>query len=429
VWPHESASPNIMKHPKTLTRIITCQGGIQLIAALAALNSRETEQRDSVYEYEDFLVVYDLYAPGDQGEEFARVVEKMARAVRNWKAVIYLNPERMNELAASFDVSTKAATFALVHELLGATKADEIYLCRNWQFGNRLMINAYRGAAKICYGDSIGLYFSEAYFSPAVANNGQTFKSQVRRKLRPFEIFVRAGAKSLLPPAVVNKIRDTRKTLAEVDFDIGYFLLPNILGEVPPMDTRLVRKECTEKVFRKLAAALDANHIADRYKDISRAPTVVLMTSNFSEGKRMSGENEILAYRKCLEQLGFPRESTLIVKPHPRDAEEKIQEVGRVLRSLFSDVILLTDPNLFFIPFEIFLLQIFRGETEKALRDLKIVTFSTACLSLTAFFKLTPIIGFGSELVSEFFYEDYVQGRIRHERDLQLALKDLAEVT
>jgi hypothetical protein len=143
----------------------------------------------------------------------------------------------------------------------------------------------------------------------------------------------------------------------------------------------------------------------------------------------MSAENEILAYRKFLEQLEFPRESTLIVKPHPRDGEEKIQELGRVLRNLFSDVILLTDPNLFFIPFEIFLLQTFRGETEKALRDLKIVTFSTACLSLTAFFNLTPIIGFGSELVSEFFYKDYVQGRIRHERDLQLALKDLAEVT
>ncbi len=51
-------------------------------------------------------------------------------------------------------------------------------------FNNQLMINAYREAAKICYGDSIGLYFSEAYFSPAVsntpavANNGQTFKSK-----------------------------------------------------------------------------------------------------------------------------------------------------------------------------------------------------------------------------------------------------------
>jgi len=193
------------------------------------------------------------------------------------------------------------------------------------------------------------------------------------------------------------------------------------------MKTRLVKKEVTEKILQKVSAALDADHIADRYKYISPTLTVVLMTSNFSEARRMSGENEILAYKTFLEQLKFPRESTLIVKPHPRDAEEKIQELGRVLQSIFSNVILLTRPNLFFIPFEIFLLQTFRAETEKALRDLKIVTFSTACLSLVALFNLRPIIGFGSELVSEFFYEDYVQGRIRHERDLQLAVEDLAQ--
>jgi hypothetical protein len=229
---------------------------------------------------------------------------------------------------------------------------------------------------------------------------------------------------------VVNKIkdvRDARKTLRNVDFDIGYFLLPSILGEVPPMNTRLVRKEFTERIFRKLAAALDADHIADRYKYIARVPTVVLMTSNFSEAQRMSGENELLAYRKFLEHLEFPRESLLIVKPHPRDGEQKIQELGSVLRNLFSDVILLTDPNLFFIPFEIFLLQTFQGETEKALLDLRIVTFSTACLSLAAFFNLRPIIGFGSELVSEFFYTNYVQGRITHERDLHLALQKIGQ--
>ena len=143
----------------------------------------------------------------------------------------------------------------------------------------------------------------------------------------------------------------------------------------------------------------------------------------------MSGENEIRAYKMFLQQLNLPKDSTLMVKPHPRDGEEKIQELGRVLRDLFSDVILLTDPNLFFIPFEIFLLQTFRGEAEKALRDLKIVTFSTACITLAALFNLRPMIGFGTELVSEFFYDDYVQGRIRHERDLELALKDLAQVT
>lgn len=400
-----------------------------MIAALAALNTRESEQKHSgcEYEYEDFLVVYDLYAPPGQLEAFARFVKKMALAVCNWKVVIYLPPEQMDAFAASLDISSTQTVFARVHELVGITKADEIYLCRNWQFGNRLMINAYRKAEKICYGDGIGFYFSEAYFSPAVVNNGRGLKSLVRGKLRRLRNSLRARVSPVATPKVASKASDST-VLGEVDFDIGYFLLPDILGQEPPMRTRLVRKEFTERIFRKLAGALDADHIADRYKYISRVPTVVLMTSNFSEAARMSGEQEIVAYRKFLEQLKFPRESTLIIKPHPRDGEEKIQELGRALGDLFSDVVLLTDPNLFFVPFEIFLMQTFRGETAKKLRDLRIVTFSTACLSLEVLFNLGPIIGFGSELVRKFFYEAYVHGRIRHERDLQMALQRLAQV-
>jgi len=413
---------------KRLTRIVTCQGGIQLIAALAALRTRESEQKQSSheYEYEDVLVIYGLFSPG-QLEAFACFVEKMALAICNWKAVIYLTPEQLDEFAASLDLSTTPSVFARVHELVGITKADEIYLCRNWQFGNRLMMNAYENAEKICYGDGIGFYFSEAYFSPAVVSNGLGLKSLVRGKLRQLKNSLKPRVSPVAPRAAGSRANQSA-VLGEVDFDIGYFLLPDILGQKPPMKTRLVRKELTESIFRKLAGALDADHFADKYGLISRIPTVVLMTSNFSEAARMSGEKEIVAYRKFLEQLKLPRESTLIVKPHPRDGEEKIRELGRALGDLFSDVVLLTDPNLFFVPFEIFLMQIFRGETEKALRDLKIVTFSSACLSLEVLFNLGPIIGFGSELVSKFFYEAYVHGRIRHEHDLQMALKRLAQV-
>lgn len=399
-----------------------------MIAALGALRTRETEQKDAghEFEYEDFLVVYDLYAPHGQLEAFAAFVKKMALAVCNWKAVIYLTPEQMDQFAASLDISTKPTVFARVHELIGITKADEIYLCRNWQFGNRLMIHTYRKAEKICFGDGIGFYFSEAYFSPAVVNNGMGLKSLVRGKLRRLRNSFRARVSPVAPQGAVSKAGDSA-VLGEVNFDIGYFLLPDILGEKPPMKTRLVSKQVTEGIFRKLASALDAGENADRFEYISRVPTVILMTSNFSEAARMSHANEIVAYRIFMKQLGFPRESTLIIKPHPRDGEEKIKELGRALGDLFAEVILLTDPNLFFVPFEIFLMQTFRGENERALRDLKIVTFSSACLSLEVLFNLGPIIGFGSGLVSKFFYETYARGRIRHEHDLALALRKLAE--
>ena len=411
---------------KTRTRIVTCQGGIQLIAGLAALSAHESEQKRAgdEFEYEDFLLIYGLYAPHGQIEAFAAFVKKMALAICNWKAIIYLTPKEMEDFAARLDIFPTPSVLASVQELIGITKADEIYLCRNWQFGNRLVINAYRTAKKICYGDGIGFYFSEAYFA-AAPNNGTSLKSLVRGKLRHIKNSIKARVSPAAAPAVPSRASESR-VLGDVDFDVGYFLLPDILGQQPPMKTRLVRKEFTEGIFRKLAAALDTGDVADSFRYISSVPTIVLMTSTFSEAARMTAANEIVAYRKFMEQQNFPRESTLIVKPHPRDSEEKIQQLGQALSDLFAEVVLLTEPNLFFVPFEIFLMQIFRGENEKALRDLKIVTFSTACLSLEVLFSLGPLVGFGSELVSNFFYEPYVSGRIRHESDLKRALQKLS---
>lgn len=408
-----------MTKQQKLRRIVTCQGGIQLIAALAALGTRESEQEtpEIEYEYEDYLVIYDLYAPHEQLDEFARVVKRMATAIGDWRDIVYITREQMEDFLAAVNGSSPSTIFSRLHKLVGVDQVDEIYLCRNWQFGNRLMINAYRNAKKICYGDSIGIYFSESYFLPTVVAERKETKS-LREKLGQFRSSLKAKVSG--PPA--------KTTLAELDFDIGYFLLPDILGQQPPMPTRVVSKEFMYGIFRRLAEALSPDDIQSRYKHIAKPSTVFLMTSNFSEASRMSAEDELTAYREFLKQQNFSRESTLVIKPHPRDGDEKIKKLGQDLRELFSEVILLTEPNLFFIPFEIFLLQIFHDENEAALRHLKIVTFSTACLSLEALFKPGPVIGFGPGLVSKFFYPDYVPGRIQHEEDLQVALQKLAQV-
>lgn len=412
---------------KQLTRLVTCQGGIQLIAAVAALTCREREQSNAghSHEYRDLLVIYDLYAPHGQLAGFASVVKKMAIAIRDWENIVYLDREQMDGLGSNLTTSEKAVVFNRVHELVGRNAVDEIYLCRNWQLGNLLMLNAYRDARKICYGDAIGIYFSEAYFSPRVDGH-KTLRSLIGRTLRKVKNTIRAQP-GLAPSTQVIKTLSPLDVLEQLDFDVGYFLLPNILGEEPPMRTRPVPKEITTKVFRKLAEAFSAESMAVDYRYISHGPTVVLMTSNFSEAARMAPDNELTAYREFLKQLKFPRETRLVIKPHPRDSENKIHKLGQSLSDLFAEVVLLTEPHLFFVPFEVFLMQTFRGESSKALHDLEIVTFSTACISLEVLFDLQPIIGFGNKLVRKFFFPAYVSGRIKHEADLKLALLKTAE--
>ena len=407
-----------MPDTKKFKRVVTCQGGIQLVAAVAALETREQEQQRRDVEYEDYLVIYDLYAPDPQLPQFARAVERMARALRNWKSIAYFSREQMVEFDSQLTFATRPQVYQRIRDLVGVDKADEIYLCRNWQFGNRLMLNVYRDALKVCYGDSIGIYFSEAYFSPAVPKNGKPLKATVTDQLRRIK-------HSLQSRLTGNETLVRDVVLDEIQFDIGYFLLPEILGETPPMETRLVNKTTTGEIFRKLARALDPDQIAAQYGYLATRPAVILMTSNFSEASRMSGEKELVAYREFLENLQLPRESTLIVKPHPRDGEEKVRELGRVLSDMFADVVLLTDLNLFFIPFEVFLIQTFLGEDETAPRNLKVITFSTACLSLPILFDIRPVIGFGNEIVRTSFFDDYISGRLQHEHDLESAMKTL----
>ena len=404
---------------KKFKRVVTCQGGIQLVAALAALETREAEQQRSGVEYEDYLVIYDLYAPDSQLPQFTNAVQKMARALRNWTSIVYFSKEQMVEFDQQLTFATRPQVYQRVRDLVGVAEADEIYVCRNWQFGNSLMLNVYRNASKVCFGDSIGIYFSEAYFSPAVTTNGRPpLKAAVRQQLRRIKHSLRSRLAGDQTP-----LRDV--VLDEIQFDIGYFLLPEILNETPPMETRLVNTATTAEIFRKLARALDPEQILTQYGYLAKLPAVILMTSNFSEASRMSSENELDAYREFLEKLQLPRESTLIIKPHPRDGEEKIRELGHRLGDMFANVVLLMDQNLFFTPFEVFLIQTFLGESDATPRNLKIITFSTACLSLPILFDIRPLIGFGDQIVKTSFFENYISGRLQHEHDLNLAMKTL----
>src|SRR6185503_5576879 len=220
----------------------------------------------------------------------------MARALRDWKSIVYFSKEQMVEFDQQLTFATMPQVYQRIRDLVGVAEADEIYLCRNWQFGNSLMLNVYRDAWKVCYGDSIGIYFSEAYFSPAVAKNGRPpLKATVRQQLGRIK-------HSLRNKLTGDQTPSRGLVLDEIQFDIGYFLLPEILHETPPMETRLVNKTTTGEIFRKLARALDPEQIAAQYGYLAEVPAVIMMTSNFSEASRMSSENELVAYREFLER-------------------------------------------------------------------------------------------------------------------------------
>ncbi|MEM7712013.1 MAG: polysialyltransferase family glycosyltransferase [Cyanobacteria bacterium P01_A01_bin.68] len=403
-----------MSNHKFVKRIITCQGSIQLVTALSVLNYRSKEQINLSQNYEDYLVIYDLYTPPGQIEEFANYVKKMAELAHQWKAIAYINPNDINFISKELATSSPRKIFGLVHNLLGTDSADEIYLCRNWQFGNQLLINAYKSAEKICYGDSIGIYFSsnaKGLFAPSNPPK-LNFSSSIKKQIKT------ASSK-------VKEKLELKTVLKNVEFDIGYFILPDIMGELPPMKTIVLDKLELLNTFDKLRGLIDIDYISHLKEKVDDSPVLILLTSNFSEAQRMSEEDEINAYRQFLISQKIEENATLVIKPHPRDSNIKIKRLQSTLAYLFTNILVLSEPHLFFLPFEILFAQVFLQSDILVRENIKVLTVSSACLSLKLLFNVPCVVGFGEEITPQFFHENYAEGRLEHEQYLKAAIEKI----
>ncbi|KYC41564.1 hypothetical protein WA1_16055 [Scytonema hofmannii PCC 7110] len=405
-----------MTSRQIIKRVITCQGTIQLVTALSVLSYQEKEQQHLGCEYENYLVIYDLYAPLEQTDAFVALIQKMATFVCTWKAIVHITPQQIQEIKDKLNCTGCIEIFKLVHSLVGVESADEIYLCRNWQFGNQLLINAYQPAQKICYGDSIGIYFSQN----ATAIFGAAQPSKTPKILRDIKW------------SVINTINNIQHNLRiktilkNVNFDVGYFVLPNIMGESPPMKTIVAGKEALLETFQKLRGLVETEYIAFLQAKLTDAPVSILLTSNFSEADRMSVDVEISAYRKFLTSKEIEPNSILVIKPHPRDNEAKIGQLQYELADLYKEVITLSKPSLFFLPFEVLFMEAFLKPDLTPINPIQVFAVSSACLSLSLLFNVPSIIGFGEQVTSNAFYENYVHGRLQHERDLEAAIRAIA---
>ncbi|MEB3219534.1 MAG: polysialyltransferase family glycosyltransferase [Nostocales cyanobacterium 94392] len=403
-----------MTNLKLVKRIITCQGSIQLVTALSVLNYRGKEQKNLNQHYEDYLVIYDLYTPPGQIEEFANFIKKMAQLVHEWKAISYVNPQQIDTISNKLGSSSPKKIYDIVHQLVGTNSADEIYLCRNWQFGNQLLINTYKSAEKICYGDSIGIYFS--------SNAKGLFAASTPVKLN-FRSYIKKKIKSVI--SHIKEKLQLKTVLKIVKFDIGYFMLPDIMGELPPMKTVILDKLELLTTFDQLRGLIDIDYVLQLKEKISDNPVIILLTSNFSEAQRMSEEDEINAYRQFLISQEIEPDTILIIKPHPRDGNFKIQRLQSTLTDLFANILILSEPDLFFLPFEILFAQVFRPSDMSVIDNIRVLTVSSACLSLKMLFNVPCIVGFGDKISPQFFFENYVDGRLEHEQYLKKAIEKI----
>src|SRR4029079_1071241 len=104
----------------------------QLLTAMPAAVTGESFQRD--VDFEDHLVIHDLYAPNGQDEDFARCIERLARSIAAFNRIHYLNPR---------DIAALQQTGKSVANLLDLDSVHEMYLGQNRVVLNRLLADAF----------------------------------------------------------------------------------------------------------------------------------------------------------------------------------------------------------------------------------------------------------------------------------------------
>lgn len=401
-----------MLQPKTIKRLVACFGSIQLVTVLSVLKHREQEQQSLNYKYEDYLVITPLFAPPGQNEEFADFIAKMAHSLHTWTKVVYFSLDQIKAIAHQIDSSSLSEVSKLVYQQVGVDNPQELYLSRAWNIENQLLMNVYETAEKICYGDGIGIYFSHTAFLP------QNTSSEATSLNNLYKVF-KKQIKAFLP---------RKKRFRQQEFDRGYFSLPYAFGEFPPMETTVLDKSVYLKTFQTLRTALndlvDGNYINNLKATIQNNPVSILLCSNFSEARRMPLEQEIAAYREFLLTQGIPKNSILLIKPHPRDSKQKILQMQSSLSDLYTKVVLLNEDFLFYLPFEVLFMELFLSADAQSHRP-QIFTFSSASLTLEFLFDVECIVGFGKEIVNKYFYPEHIEGRIKHEADLQTTIGEV----
>ena len=395
-------------------RVVAVQGAVQLASALAAI--RTSTRKKGIGSVENHLIVHDLSSPGDQANDFAKCLHGLARQAESWGSLHYFPITEILRFqdalrAGSWELATKT-----IQHTLGLDSCDELLLGQNLLFLNNLLARSFPEAEKACYGDGIGLNFTSEYYKPSEKDKAgyQSFGRSLERWFR-VRIKTFAGKSKAALPSVQMKSKNHAGA-----FDKRYLLLAN------HFDQQLNQFEQLEAAdFKDLFAIFAENlsqhatqtctNLVSALQDASQV--IVLLTSNFSETKRMSLEGEVAC---CLEMINRKRgneQAVLIIKPHPRDSLEKIRVIETAASKSFRKVVTLADPWTFFLPFESIFQHYFVSNPRIAgMTD--VVCSSSACVSLELLYGQHCELGFGVKNVRRHFAPQWQRLRERHELDL-----------
>ncbi|MCA9125512.1 MAG: hypothetical protein KDB22_00440, partial [Planctomycetales bacterium] len=203
-----------------LTRVVACQGAVQLASAVAAMRTVDGQSTDDV-EVENHLLVHDLSAPEGQIEEFARCIFELANKVESWKT------QRFVPLADCVRLQSELARknqrpLCLLSDYTGIENCDQLYVGQNNKFVPTWLRHSFSDAKHICFGDGIAVNFTNTYYRP---------KEYLSREAKqPWLKRARRGVKSAIK-RILGMQSQQNSVEYSTDFDLHCLLLKNLFDQ------------------------------------------------------------------------------------------------------------------------------------------------------------------------------------------------------
>jgi hypothetical protein len=260
----------------SITRLICVQGPSQLLDVMSILLFQQREQKEN---YIDILIIGGLCMSGDLKSSKAMVdITKLIASHWQFNAIydIYNFESRLGyilkivrHLGKSFSLLFLNLMKKTIKKITNLDNVDQIYVCRNWQSFNEILLFTYANAEKICYGDIGHLDINDEQKRNGLINpNG----------------FIEINKSYLIFPPKFTKEKFENHIISMVSSDYKRKLINDISKSIAFTD---LSKFCLEKLNESILITLSNGTEAGIYKSVFEEVqlylSVVLSQSNLGD--------------------------------------------------------------------------------------------------------------------------------------------------
>lgn len=352
--------------------LLAVQGPLQFLAGFIAMKWYCQVNHKSA-DAETVLLLYDFLCPPEQEKFLADTIMRLSK-VRKWNKIIFISGQEMRNIShQTFSKSVKD-----LRKIIGLDNFDEIYIMRDYcGYGSSLILNSYKMAVRITYGDSLGLVGNEEEF-----------------KLRWWDLrSALPNIKTLLRDLLYGKP-------VRLGFDAAVLSLPmdwsgSYLEDIPLL---VPRREHVLNIIRKVCGQLpDLVNYCDSLLE-GESNRYLFLLSNLSASGVMLRENEVALYTDVVRQIA-PKGSSIILKGHPRSGPYVLNSIISSLKADYR-IKIIDDVNLSKIPVELW---------APLISSCRIVPiYSTSAINISYIYNKEVILPLNDVIIKKYFLYDQI---------------------